>query len=95
MIIYLLLGICLGIFLGILINKYIFSILDAKLKVYQYTQAEKVAKRYLNAQEMTMEFYRKYPEAKDDYQGETHAIGFQYTPLDDEEEYEEEHMIGF
>ena len=80
-------GMCLGILLGVLINKYLFPILDIKLDVFQYAQTEKATKHHLNVQEMTMLFYREYPEAKEDYQGETHAIGFQYTP---EEEYDKD-----
>lgn len=88
MIIYLLLGMSIGILLGIIIQKYLFSILDIKLDVFQCAQTEKATMHQLNAQEMAMLFYREYPEAKEDYQS-TEAIGFKYIPeeYEDDEEY--------
>lgn len=84
------LGVLLGIFFTLIFTKYLFPILDLKLDVYQYTQNEKATKHHINSQITTMEFYRKYPEAKEDGEfQETNVIGFQHYPsteFDDEED---------
>lgn len=73
-----------GIILGILLEKYIFPIIDLKIEVLQYKETEKATVCQLNTQELVAEFNREYPEFN---QGEvpelTPAIGFTYTPEDD------------
>ncbi len=82
---------CVGIILGILLEKYIFPIIDLKIEVLQYKETEKATIYQLNAQELLAEFNREYPELS---QGEipelTPAIGFAYTPSDEDMYYEDE-----
>ncbi len=82
---------CIGIILGIVIERYIFPIMDLKLEAFQYKESEKATIYQLNAQELVAEFNREYPEFS---QGETQelmpAIGFTYTPSEDEIYYEDD-----
>lgn len=73
-----------GIIVGIVIERFIFPIIDLKLEVFQYKETEKATAYQLNTQELVAEFNREYPEFN---QGEvpelTPAIGFTYAPEDD------------
>lgn len=74
-----------GIICGILIERYLFPTLDIYLDVFTHKQTEKATDYQLNAQAMTMEFLREYPEANQNYQELQPAIGFCASP--EEEQY--------
>ena len=90
---------CIGIILGIVIERYIFPIIDLKLEVLQYKESEKATIYQLNAQGLVAEFNREYPEFN---QGEvpelTPAIGFMHTQQNEdmyEDEEECKNKIGY
>lgn len=72
--------------------KYIEPILDVLLEVFTYRNSERITEHQLNAQAMTMEFIRAYPESTQDMSQELQPlIGFQIDgnleDCDDEEDY--------
>lgn len=91
-----LLGICIGIILGITIEKYIFPILDIKFDVYQLKLNNIATKYHLNSQEKNILFNKKYPEFQQtNSQPElSPAIGFVLHSDNDCEVYEDK-KIGF
>lgn len=79
-----------GIIIGTLFERYLFSIFDILLQVFQYKQSEKVTIYQLNAQEQIALFNREYPELNNDEIKElTPAIGFAYNSSDDDMYYED------
>lgn len=88
-----------GIIIGIVIERYIFPIIDLKLEVLQYKESEKATIYQLNAQELLALFNREYPELNDTQKPElTPAIGFIHNSPDEDMYYEEENCknkIGY
>lgn len=97
-----------GAILGIMLQKYIFSIFDIILDLYSYKQIQKATEYQLNTQMMSMEFLREYPEANQNNQNyqeyQTNAIGFGVGRDDEDDGYCEDedrsrikskNMIGF
>jgi hypothetical protein len=79
-----------GILIGLLIQKYIFPIIDLWLSVYEYKQSEIITIYQLNAQEQVALFNREYPELDENQNKElTPAIGFAYNHQDDDMYYED------
>lgn len=88
-----------GLFVGVLIDKYLFPIFDLLLDVFSYKKSEKATMYQLSAQELAAEFYRKYPEMKNDqcqgqYQELTPAIGFTYRNQNEDDIYFEDEECG-
>ena len=83
----------LGIFLGIIIDKFIFPVFDILLDVFTYAQTEKSSAYQSNVKAKACELIRNYPELQLDQQTqprELHpAIGFIQSPSDEEEYYED------
>lgn len=87
----LLIGIFSGLLLGIIIEKYVFPILDILFEIFTAKTSKEITEHNLNIQEMSCELLRAYPELKDGNVAEQiNAIGFHYVDEDAEEEYYEE-----
>lgn len=87
----LLIGIFSGLLLGIIIEKYVFPILDILFEIFTAKTSKEITEHNLNIQEMSCELLRAYPELKDgNVVDQVNAIGFQYVDDDIEEEYYEE-----
>lgn len=79
-----------GIFIGILIERYIFVIFDLLIEIFQYKQSNKATNYQLQAKEAVIIFERKYPELNKNSQELTPAIGFNYVDSNDLYENDEE-----
>jgi len=98
--IYILLGIFIGITLCYLFIKYIEPIFNIKLDIYQIKQNDIVTKYHLSAQELALKFFRKYPEAQQiSQQQNVDAMGYMMSMEEDDSIYFEDGMkkrkIGF
>jgi len=68
-----------GIFIGILIERYLFVIFDLYLQVFQYKQSVNATMYQLQSQEAVILFNREYPESNDNKTKElSPAIGFYF-----------------
>jgi len=66
-----------GIFIGILVELYLFPLLDGLMQVINYKLSEIATTYNLNAQEKAALFYKKYPELNPNQNKElSPAIGF-------------------
>jgi len=66
-----------GIFIGILIERYLFAIFDLYLQVFQHKQSVNATMYQLQSQETVILFNREYPESNDNKTKElSPAIGF-------------------
>ena len=66
-----------GIFIGILIERYLFAIFDLYFQVFQYKKSVKATMYQLQSQEAVILFNREYPESNDNKTKElSPAIGF-------------------
>lgn len=86
------LGLCIGIILGILIDKYIFVFWDIKMEKFTHKETVECTAYQLEAQELVQLYQREYGEVEE----KSPAIGFQVYPQE-EEYYDdvEEKRIGF
>ena len=97
----------LGFFAGIVFWNsfltYIDPIIQLKQEVYKYKKTDEATYYNLSSQRQTYDFYKEYPEAKDQPEENTNAIGFEYYPqseFDDEydgdDEFEDKEIkMGF
>jgi len=94
---YALLGIFAGIIIGIILDRYIFPILDIKFDVFQIKQNDIAIRYHLNSQKKNILFNKKYPEIQqiNPQQELSPAIGFAIHDDNDYEVYEDKKKIGF
>lgn len=85
-----------GLILGIIVDKYIFSIFDIFLEIFQYKMSEIATTSKIKSEIMAREYELKYPEKEE---SSTNLIGYQYEQP--EEIYEDDELddcknkIGF
>ncbi len=86
-----------GILVGVCIAKWIIPIIDISFEVYGAKKAIKATQYTLDAQERAINFYRKYPEAKEDSETELMpAIGYNINNCNiDEDDSSCKRKIGF
>jgi hypothetical protein len=89
-------GISIGIIIGVTFIKFIEPIITIKLDVYQYKQTNIANEYNLEAQRNTMQFYRDFPEAKNEQNQElSPCIGYKMSSTLESEEDFEDKKIGF
>lgn len=90
-IMFLITGLCVGLFLGVWIERFLYPYLDTLFNMFTIRQSEIASEINLNIEMMKCECVRQYPELDKDNAilEQTNAIGFHYSPPDDEY-YEEE-----
>ena len=80
-----------GVIIGILCERYLFSILDLYLQVFQHKQSVNATMYQLKSQEAVILFNREYPESNSNKTKElSPAIGFACGGLNDDVYYEDE-----
>ena len=95
MITYLLFGVSIGIVIAIIFIYLIIPIIQVNQEVYQYKKTDVATQYNLNSQKQAMDFYRKYPEAKENNEELSPAIGYRIdTDGCDEDDFEDK-KIGF
>ena len=98
MIVYLLLGIAIGIIAESVYINNIMPIIQLHIELHKIKVTDTATAYALNTERYTCEFYREYPEAKPEpeFKENTNLIGFSIddNQEDDAEEFEEDRM-GF
>ena len=72
-----------GILLGIVINMYIFPLIDTLFEIYTYKMTEIATVSKIKSESMAREYEIKYPEKED---SSTNVIGFHYDDAAVEDE---------
>ncbi|MCK9326943.1 MAG: hypothetical protein M0P69_15735 [Bacteroidales bacterium] len=96
MLIYLLLGIAIGIIAESVYINNIMPIIQLHVELHKFKVTDVATAYDMNTKLQVFNFYREYPEAKPEpeFQENTNLMGFQIQNEDDEEEFEEDRM-GF
>lgn len=89
MAVYLLFGITIGIILGILIDKYLFVLLDVKLEKFTYKETVECAQYQVDAQTLVSKFQVEFGEVKE----LSPCVGFSVEPSQEIYEDEEEDKL--
>jgi hypothetical protein len=97
MVIYLLLGIAIGIIAESVYINSIMPIIQMHIELHKIKVTDTATAYALNTERYTCEFYREYPEAKPegDFQENCNAIGFSIDSDDEEDEGQFEDTMGF
>ena len=74
----------LGIFIGLMLERYIFPIFDIYFEIFNHKKAEQITLHNLNMKAMNLDFTREYPEASGDPYQQIQAIGFEHPQAQDE-----------
>lgn len=96
MIIYLLLGIAIGIILESFYINTLMPLIQMRVQLRQYEVTDIATAYDINSKKQVFEFYRKYPEDQEDrpFKEKTNAIGFSVDSGD--EDFDElEDKMGF
>ena len=85
-----------GIFIGLMLERYILPIFDTYFEIFNYRKAEQITLHNLNIKAMNLDFTRKYPEASGEPYQQTQAIGFDHPQVQNEDyNCEDMNRIGF
>jgi hypothetical protein len=83
--------ICFGIILGSIFERYISVRIEMRNEVHSHKMTNIATQYNLDTQAQSMEFLRGYPEAKEQEEIATNAIGYQYeSELEPEEDFDDE-----
>jgi hypothetical protein len=91
---YLILGIAIGITIGSIFERIYVPMIDICQKVFTYKKTDEATCYNLNSQKQTMLFYKEFPEAKQEEITQTNAIGF-HIPSEEDDCEEEDRKVGF
>jgi len=86
----------LGIFIGLMLERYIFPIFDIYFEIFNHKKAEQITLHNLNMKAMNLDFAREYPEASGETYQQIQAIGFEHPQVsEDDYKCEDRNKIGF
>jgi hypothetical protein len=91
---YLIVGIAVGIVIGSIFERVFVPMIDINQELYTYKQTDVATGFSLNTQKQKILFCREYPEANEEQEIQTNAIGF-HIPSQEDECSEEDKKIGF